>query len=158
MMIETTPASQRWWVNTHAVGFASTPYADGKSGPGPGAPRGWPGRPGHPRSDAAGHGRLRECRRIRSLQGDAAQVPVLMLTAKGDPMDRIIGLELGADDYLPKPFEPRELRARIRAILRRAPMAAAAATPALRFAALEIDRDARTVTVAGRWPTLTRTT
>jgi DNA-binding response OmpR family regulator len=44
-----------------------------------------------------------------------AQVPVLMLTAKGDPMDRIIGLELGADDYLPKPFEPRELLARIRA-------------------------------------------
>jgi DNA-binding response OmpR family regulator len=46
-------------------------------------------------------------------------VPVLMLTAKGDPMDRIIGLELGADDYLPKPFEPRELLARIRAVLRR---------------------------------------
>jgi DNA-binding response OmpR family regulator len=46
-------------------------------------------------------------------------VPVLMLTAKGDPMDRIVGLELGADDYLPKPFEPRELLARIRAILRR---------------------------------------
>ena len=44
------------------------------------------------------------CRRIRALQGPAAQVPVLMLTAKGDPMDRIIGLELGADDYLPKPF------------------------------------------------------
>lgn len=50
---------------------------------------------------------LEVCRRIRSLQGNAAQVPVLMLTAKGDPMDRIIGLELGADDYLPKPFEPR---------------------------------------------------
>ncbi|MFX8219071.1 response regulator, partial [Acinetobacter baumannii] len=62
---------------------------------------------------------LEVCRRIRSLQGPAAQVPVLMLTAKGDPMDRIIGLELGADDYLPKPFEPRELLARIRAILRR---------------------------------------
>jgi two-component system phosphate regulon response regulator OmpR len=62
---------------------------------------------------------LEVCRRIRALQGPAAQVPVLMLTAKGDPMDRIIGLELGADDYLPKPFEPRELLARIRAILRR---------------------------------------
>ncbi len=48
-----------------------------------------------------------------------ARVPVLMLTAKGDPMDRIVGLELGADDYLPKPFEPRELLARIRAVLRR---------------------------------------
>src|SRR5256885_13249992 len=59
------------------------------------------------------------CRRIRALPGPAAQVPVLMLTAKGDPMDRIIGLEIGADDYLPKPFEPRELLARIRAILRR---------------------------------------
>jgi DNA-binding response OmpR family regulator len=68
---------------------------------------------------------LEVCRRIRALQGPAAQVPVLMLTAKGDPMDRIIGLELGADDYLPKPFEPRELLARIRAILRRAPTAAA---------------------------------
>ncbi len=46
---------------------------------------------------------LEVCRRIRALQGDVARVPVLMLTAKGDPMDRIIGLELGADDYLPKP-------------------------------------------------------
>ena len=62
---------------------------------------------------------LEVCRRIRSMSGSTAQVPVLMLTAKGDPMDRIIGLELGADDYLPKPFEPRELLARIRAILRR---------------------------------------
>nr|MCU0926995.1 response regulator [Hydrogenophaga sp.] len=49
---------------------------------------------------------LEVCRRIRALPGDLARVPVLMLTAKGDPMDRIIGLELGADDYLPKPFEP----------------------------------------------------
>jgi DNA-binding response OmpR family regulator len=77
-----------------------------------------------------------------------------MLTAKGDPMDRIIGLELGADDYLPKPFEPRELLARIRAVLRRrgepghAP--ATRATPVLRFGSLEIDRDARTVQVTGQ--------
>ena len=62
---------------------------------------------------------LEVCRRIRALPGDRGQVPVLMLTAKGDPMDRIVGLELGADDYLPKPFEPRELLARIRAVLRR---------------------------------------
>ncbi|WP_043116950.1 response regulator transcription factor, partial [Pseudacidovorax intermedius] len=55
---------------------------------------------------------LELCRRIRALPGAAGKVPVLMLTAKGDPMDRIIGLELGADDYLPKPFEPRELLAR----------------------------------------------
>lgn len=101
---------------------------------------------------------LEVCRRIRSLQGSAAQVPVLMLTAKGDPMDRIIGLELGADDYLPKPFEPRELLARIRAILRRrtdGAAAAAAATQVLRFGSLEIDRDARTVTVAGEPADLT---
>ena len=90
------------------------------------------------------------CRRIRALQGPAAQVPVLMLTAKGDPMDRIIGLELGADDYLPKPFEPRELLARIRAILRRRTDGAAPAAQTLRFGSLEIDRDARTVTVGGQ--------
>ncbi len=62
---------------------------------------------------------LEVCRRIRALTGSARHIPILMLTAKGDPMDRIIGLEMGADDYLPKPFEPRELLARIRAILRR---------------------------------------
>ena len=55
---------------------------------------------------------LEVCRRIRALPGAAAQVPVLMLTAKGDPMDRVIGLEIGADDYLPKPFEPRQQLAR----------------------------------------------
>jgi len=97
---------------------------------------------------------LEVCRRIRALPGPAAQVPVLMLTAKGDPMDRIIGLEIGADDYLPKPFEPRELLARIRAILRRRGggegTANAQVTTALRFGSLEIDRDARSVTVAGQ--------
>jgi len=102
---------------------------------------------------------LEVCRRIRALPGAQAKVPVLMLTAKGDPMDRIIGLELGADDYLPKPFEPRELLARIRAVLRRRgdQPGAAAATPstALRFGSLEIDRDARTVTVAGQATELT---
>lgn len=99
---------------------------------------------------------LEVCRRIRSLQGSAARVPVLMLTAKGDPMDRIIGLELGADDYLPKPFEPRELLARIRAILRRRTDGASApATQVLRFGTLEIDRDARTVTVGGQPADLT---
>ncbi|MBB1652601.1 response regulator transcription factor [Delftia acidovorans] len=97
---------------------------------------------------------LEVCRRIRALPGPAAQVPVLMLTAKGDPMDRIIGLEIGADDYLPKPFEPRELLARIRAILRRRGggegTAAGQPATALRFGSLEIDRDARSVTVAGQ--------
>ncbi len=90
------------------------------------------------------------CRAIRSLSGAAARVPVLMLTAKGDPMDRVIGLELGADDYLPKPFEPRELLARIRAILRRRSDGPATSTAPMRFGTLEIDRDARTVTVAGQ--------
>lgn len=90
---------------------------------------------------------LEVCRRIRALPGALAQTPVLMLTAKGDPMDRIIGLEIGADDYLPKPFEPRELLARIRAILRRRTEGAPQAGRQLRFGSLEIDRDARTVSV-----------
>lgn len=62
---------------------------------------------------------LEVCKRIRAMPGALARLPVLMLTAKGDPMDRIVGLEIGADDYLPKPFEPRELLARIRSVLRR---------------------------------------
>ena len=93
---------------------------------------------------------LEVCRRIRALPGALAQVPVLMLTAKGDPMDRIIGLEIGADDYLPKPFEPRELLARIRAILRRRVEGAPQAGRQLRFGTLEIDRDARTVSVGAQ--------
>jgi len=99
------------------------------------------------------------CRRIRALPGPQAKVPVLMLTAKGDPMDRIIGLEIGADDYLPKPFEPRELLARIRAVLRRrgdgAPASAAPTSEVMRFGTLEIDRNARSVTVAGNEAELT---
>src|SRR5688572_19951375 len=59
-------------------------------------------------------------RRIRAGTGAASHVPVLMLTARGNAVDRIVGLEVGADDYLPKPFEERELLARMRAILRRA--------------------------------------
>jgi len=55
------------------------------------------------------------CRRVR----ETSRVPIIMLTARGDVTDRIVGLELGADDYLPKPFEPRELVARIQAVLRR---------------------------------------
>ncbi len=98
---------------------------------------------------------LELCRRIRALPGALAQVPVLMLTAKGDPMERIIGLEIGADDYLPKPFEPRELLARIRAVLRRRGEGAPPSDPHLRFGTLEIDRDARTVVVAGQTCDLT---
>jgi len=100
---------------------------------------------------------LEVCRRIRSLPNGLAKVPVLMLTAKGDPMDRIIGLEIGADDYLPKPFEPRELLARIRALLRRRSETAseANAPSVMRFGSLDIDRNARSVTVGGELADLT---
>ncbi len=98
---------------------------------------------------------LQVCQRIRALPGAAGQVPVLMLTAKGDPMDRIIGLEMGADDYLPKPFEPRELLARIRAILRRQGVGATSAVQSMQFGSLEIDRDARRITVRGQARELT---
>jgi DNA-binding response OmpR family regulator len=100
---------------------------------------------------------LEVCRRIRALPGPMRQVPVLMLTAKGDPMDRIVGLEIGADDYLPKPFEPRELLARIRAVLRRRVHGVTqhARSRRLQFGTLEIDRDARSVSVADRMCELT---
>jgi DNA-binding response OmpR family regulator len=81
------------------------------------------------------------CRRLRAV----SQVPILMLTARGDDTDRIVGLELGADDYLPKPFNPRELLARLRAILRRNGSAAPSSDDALRFGELYIDRAAREV-------------
>ena len=84
------------------------------------------------------------CRRIRAT----SDVPILMLTAKGDETDRIVGLELGADDYLPKPFNPRELLARLKAILRRRNGGARAKV--LRFGKLEIDPGSRAVTVEGR--------
>jgi two-component system, OmpR family, phosphate regulon response regulator OmpR len=94
---------------------------------------------------------LEVCRRIRALPGVLSQTPILMLTAKGDPMDRIIGLEMGADDYLPKPFEPRELLARIRAILRRRVEGAPVVSSSqMTFGTLVLDRDARVVTVAGQ--------
>jgi DNA-binding response OmpR family regulator len=93
---------------------------------------------------------LELCRHIRA----ESNIPLLMLTARGDPLDRVVGLELGADDYLPKPFEPRELLARLRAILRRH-HAAAATTDVLRFGRLEIDRGARQVRVDGQEKPLT---
>ncbi len=92
---------------------------------------------------------LEVCRQLRAF----SDVPVLMLTARGDAMDRVVGLEVGADDYLPKPFEPRELLARLRAILRRRGPARSSNT--LRFGRLEIDRDARRVRVDGAERTLT---
>ena len=89
------------------------------------------------------------CRHIRA----ESAIPLLMLTARGDPLDRVVGLELGADDYLPKPFEPRELLARLRAILRRSRDTAPA--DVLRFGRLEIDRAARQVRVDGHEKPLT---
>jgi DNA-binding response OmpR family regulator len=91
------------------------------------------------------------CRRIRAR----SDVPVLMLTARGDDTDRIVGLEIGADDYLPKPFNPRELLARIRAILRRRRGSAPAEATALRFGRLQIDRGSRTVLIDGEEKPLT---
>jgi len=93
------------------------------------------------------------CRRVRAR----SDVPILMLTARGDEEDRIVGLELGADDYLPKPFNPRELLARLRAILRRraAPPRAGGGAGVLRFGRLEIDRDARAVRLDGEERALT---
>ncbi|MDZ4740589.1 MAG: response regulator transcription factor [Alphaproteobacteria bacterium] len=92
---------------------------------------------------------LEVCRQVRAR----SQIPVLMLTARGDAMDRIIGLEMGADDYLPKPFEPRELLARLRAILRRSNTSAPSTI--LHFGRLEIDRDAREIRIDGQPRALT---
>ena len=90
------------------------------------------------------------CRRLRAT----TDVPILMLTARGEPMDRVVGLEVGADDYLAKPFEPRELQARLRAILRRKG-GAAPRGETLRFGRLEIDKGARVVRVDGEERPLT---
>src|SRR3989440_5941867 len=81
-------------------------------------------------------------------------VPVLMLTARGSELDRILGLELGADDYLAKPFNPRELVARLRAILRRTNNAPSAASP-VHLADLELHPESRSITCGGKPVTLT---
>ena len=91
------------------------------------------------------------CRRIREF----SNVPVLMLTARGEETDRIVGLEIGADDYLAKPFSPRELLARLRAVLRRSQPNEAPAKRSLRFGRLEIDREARVVALEGEACSLT---
>lgn len=83
------------------------------------------------------------CRRIR----ETSRVPIIMLTARGDVMDRVVGLELGADDYLPKPFEPRELVARIHAVLRRG--ARVVEDETLRAGALEVNFTARSARLHG---------
>jgi DNA-binding response OmpR family regulator len=95
---------------------------------------------------------LEVCRKIRAT-AEWSGLPVIMLTAKGEDVDKVVGLEVGADDYLAKPFNPRELLARIRAVLRRA---SPAATPKrLRVGRLELDFAAREVTVGGRRRVLT---
>jgi len=84
------------------------------------------------------------CREVRKK----SRIPIIMLTARGDVMDRVSGLEIGADDYIGKPFEPRELVARIQSILRRS-TATDARDPVMRFEGMEIDRDAKFVDVDG---------
>ena len=87
----------------------------------------------------------------RELRADPRlrRLPLLMLTARGEPLDRVLGLELGADDYLPKPFEPRELLARVKALLRRA-SPDQAETDVLRFGRLEVDLAARQARIDGK--------
>jgi len=97
-------------------------------------------------------GGLEVCRKLRQDPATAA-LPIVMLTAKGDEVDRVLGLELGADDYIVKPFSPKELLARVRAVLRRARPAPGAAGIAI--GALAIDPGTRTVTVQGAPLTLT---
>ena len=92
------------------------------------------------------------CRTWRQSGDDALRaLPVLMLTARAEELDRVVGLELGADDYLTKPFSPRELVARVRALLRRAAFAPAPA-PGL----FELDADGQRIAFAGQWLALTR--
>ena len=94
---------------------------------------------------------LEVCRRLRAL----TDTPILMLTARGEDTDRIVGLELGADDYLPKPFNPRELQARLKAILRRRRDPGDDAPRSLRFGRLEIDGGSRSVRIDGQARPLT---
>jgi two-component system phosphate regulon response regulator OmpR len=92
---------------------------------------------------------------VRRLRGGGERTPIIMLTAKGDDVDRILGLEMGADDYLPKPFNPRELLARAHAVLRRQPPpevpGAPSAEPAsIRFGEFHLDLALRKLTRAGQ--------
>lgn len=95
---------------------------------------------------------LEVCRQLRA-DSRTAQIPIIMLTAKTQEADRVVGLELGADDYIPKPFSPRELIARVKAVLRRSRRAE---LPALwRCAGLEVDWERRLVKVKSKLVTLT---
>ncbi|MEN5373141.1 two-component system response regulator CreB [Stenotrophomonas hibiscicola] len=99
------------------------------------------------------------CRRLRAQPGPAAQLPVIFLTARNDEVDRVLGLELGADDYMTKPFSPRELVARVRARLRRAaPVNAGPSADAgwQEHGAFAIDREGRRIRFRGQALDLTR--
>jgi two-component system alkaline phosphatase synthesis response regulator PhoP len=95
---------------------------------------------------------------LRTLRREGVDTPVIVLSAKGEEVDRVVGLKVGADDYVPKPFSPREVVARVQALLRRAGPAAAETTPPpLRVGALEIDLLRRSVRMAERPVSLTPT-
>jgi two-component system OmpR family response regulator len=94
---------------------------------------------------------LEVCRELRAR----SDVPIIVLTARGEEADRVLGLELGADDYLAKPFSPRELLARIRAVVRRARGRAGPSTAVVRVGGLVLDPSARRVTLDGREVALT---
>lgn len=98
-------------------------------------------------------GGLDVLRRLRA----ASRVPVIMLTARGDDVDRVVGLELGADDYVPKPCYPRELVARLRAVLRRSEAAALVAPASIEAGPIRLETEARRVIVAGEIVDLTAT-
>ena len=94
------------------------------------------------------------CRELRqSADARLRALPVLLLTARDEEIDRVLGLEMGADDHMGKPFSPRELVARVRALLRRSALAPAAPAAAGRF---EVDDEGRRIRYAGTWLTLTR--
>ncbi len=103
-----------------------------------------------------GENGLSICRRLRAA---GETIPIMMLTARGDPIDRIVGLEMGADDYLPKPFEPRELAARLHALMRRQAMYATGSTSArddtIEFGAFTLDLAGRRLLRDGSQVTLT---
>jgi DNA-binding response OmpR family regulator len=93
------------------------------------------------------------CKEIRK----SSKVPIIMLTARGDVTDRVVGLEIGADDYLPKPFEPRELVARIQTVLRRLAPAPAVSSGSLKSGELSVDLDQRSASLKGKDLGLTTT-
>jgi two-component system OmpR family response regulator len=97
------------------------------------------------------------CRTIRKGTGKSSDIPIVMLTARGDVMDRVVGLELGADDYLPKPFEPRELVARVQTVLRRRRATTADSGSTFGFEGLSIDVSRRAVWREGAAVELTAT-